>query len=69
MTKSSSRDTRGLLSDPANQEDADDDGANAAAEEESRLEALAKDETEKFEKAMGVSWILHPEVVSAIPAA
>ena len=56
-----------LTSQP--QEDDDDGGGNAAAEEEARLEALAHDESEKFEKSMGVSWIVHPEKVSALPTA
>lgn len=68
---SSSKDSRGLLPDltAQPQEDDDGDGGNAAAEEEARLEALAHDESEKFEKAMGVSWIVHPEKVSALPSA
>jgi dynein intermediate chain 1 len=69
MTKSASRDTRSGLPDLANQPDEEDDGGNAAAEEEAKLEALTADECEKFVKAMGVSWVVHPEVVSAIPAA
>jgi dynein intermediate chain 1 len=69
MTKSSSQNTRGLLPELAAGGDDEDDGGNAAAEEEARQEALAHDESEKFEKAMGVSWIVHPDKVSAIPAA
>ena len=48
---SSSKDSRGLLPDltAQPQEDDDGDGGNAAAEEEARLEALAHDESEKFE--------------------
>jgi dynein intermediate chain 1 len=69
LSKSSSRDSRGLLPDLANQQDDEDDAANAAAEEEARLEALSADESSKFIQAMGVSWIHRPDVVSAIPAA
>jgi dynein intermediate chain 1 len=69
LSKSSSRDSRGLLPDLANQQDDEDDAANAAAEEEARLEALSVDESNKFIQAMGVSWIHRPDVVSAIPAA
>ena len=70
MTKSaSSRDSRGLLPDLTQQPDEDDDGANAAAEEEARNEALAHDEAVKFVKSMGVSWINYPEVVPALPPA
>jgi dynein intermediate chain 1 len=70
MTKSGSQASRGLLPElgqPA--EDDGDDGGNAAAEEEARNEALAADESAKFVASMGVSWIIRPEVVSAIPAA
>ena len=70
MTKSaSSRDSRGLLPDLTQQPDEDDDGANAAAEEEARNEALAHDEAVKFVKSMGVSWINYPEVIPALPPA
>lgn len=66
---SSSKDSRGLLPDLTQQPDDDDDaGGNAAAEEEARLEALTHDESKKFVKAMGVSWIEHPEKVSALPS-
>ena len=51
------------------QEEDDDGGGNAAAEEEARMEALGRDESAKFEKCMGVSWIKRPERVSALPAA
>lgn len=64
-----SRDSRGLLPDLTQQQEDDDDGANAAAEEEAKWEALAHDESVKFEKCMGVSWIKYPEVVSALPPA
>ncbi|OHT12342.1 Dynein intermediate chain 2, ciliary-related protein [Tritrichomonas foetus] len=66
---SSSRGSRGLLPDLTQQPDEDDDGGNPAAEEEARIEAMSHDESEKFEKAMGVSWIVHPEKVSALPTA
>ena len=67
---SSSRDSRGLLPDLTQQPDDDDDGnANAAAEEEAKLEALAHDESAKFEKSMGVSWVEHAPKVSALPTA
>jgi dynein intermediate chain 1 len=67
MRKSASRDTRGVLPDTATHQDDEDDGDNAAAEEEHMMEQLAKDEAEKFVKAMGVSWIVHPAFVSALP--
>lgn len=67
---SSSRDSRGLLPDLTQQPEDDDDGnANAAAEEEAKLEALSHDESAKFEKSMGVSWIEHAPKVSALPTA
>ena len=68
---SSSKDSRGLLPDLTQQpiDEDDDGGGNAAAEEEARMEALAHDESTKFEKAMGVSWIEHPPKVSALPSA
>ena len=68
---SSSKDSRGLLPDLTQQpiDEDDDGGGNAAAEEEARMEALAHDESAKFEKAMGVSWIEHPPKVSALPSA
>lgn len=72
LSKSSSsvRASRGLLPDLTQQPDDDDDGGgNAAAEEEAKNEALAKDESEKFVKSMGVSWVIREEKVSAIPAA
>lgn len=72
LSKSSSsvRASRGLLPDLTQQPDDDDDGGgNLAAEEEAKNEALAKDESEKFVKSMGVSWIVREEKVSAIPAA
>jgi hypothetical protein len=46
----------------------EDDGGNPAAEDELRNEALAEDEVVKFQKCMGVSWIVQEEVVSAIPS-
>jgi dynein intermediate chain 1 len=61
--------SRGLLPDLAVQTEDEDDGGNAAAEEEARNEALAADEAAKFIKSMGVSWVVRPEVVSALPAA
>ena len=65
----SSRDSRGLLPDLTQQPDDEEDAAaNAAAEEEARLEALAHDEAAKFEKSMGVSWVVHPPKVSALPS-
>ena len=64
---SSSRDSRGLLPDLTQQPDEDEEGGgNPAAEEEARLEALAQDETAKFEKSMGVSWIIYPEKETAL---
>lgn len=66
---SSSRDSRGLLPDLTQPQDDDEEGGNAAAEEEARMEALGKDETAKFEKCMGVSWVVRPPHVSALPSA
>jgi dynein intermediate chain 1 len=69
LAKSSSKESRGLLPELGAGGDDEDDGANAAAEEEARNEALAADESAKFVKSMGVSWIIHPEHVSALPSA
>jgi dynein intermediate chain 1 len=67
LTQSTSRDSRGPLPDLTQQADDEDDAANLAAEEEAKLEALAAVEAEKFVKAMGVSWIIYPDVAPAIP--
>jgi dynein intermediate chain 1 len=60
--------TRGLLADLTHPVDEEDELAAGVAAEEARMEALAVDEAEKFQKAMGVSWIEHPEKQSAIPS-
>jgi hypothetical protein len=66
LSKSASgRDSRGLLPDLAAQPD-DDDAVNQAAEEEARLEVLATEESAKFVRAMGVSWVVHPDVPDAL---
>jgi dynein intermediate chain 1 len=67
LTQSPSRDSRGLLPDLTQQPEDDEDAGNLAAEEEAKFEALAADEVTKFVKAIGVSWIIYPEVVPAIP--
>jgi dynein intermediate chain 1 len=68
VAKSKSRDSRAVLPEVAPPADEEDDGGNAAAEEEARLEALARDEAQKFKKAMTVSWIVRPAAVSPISA-
>jgi hypothetical protein len=42
----------------------DDDDRDTAVDEEARKEAFAAEEAEKFVRAMGVSWVHHPEVQS-----
>jgi hypothetical protein len=53
------------LPDLAAQPD-DDDDRDTAADEEARQEAFAAEEAAKFVRAMGVSWVRHPEVQSAL---
>ncbi|KAH0787605.1 dynein intermediate chain 1, axonemal [Histomonas meleagridis] len=53
----SSKNARGLLPNLAVPIEEDDDNGNTALEEEARKDALIRDETAKFEKSMGVSWV------------
>lgn len=59
LSKSASKagSSRGLLPDLMQQPDDDDDGKGGEDEDNAKHEQLVQDETDKFIKVMGVSWI------------
>jgi len=63
---SSKSSSRGLVQNVQQEEDEDNGNKNAEDEDNAKNEQFARDEREKFNKAMGVSWIVN-EVVEPPP--